>query len=230
MSPVVMLLGFVDLDAATPPDVPLHRRVPFRGGLDAILIDDAAVEGAPEVKAMELALAQVSILSAYAASDDVLPVSLGAAFSGDGALLAHLDAAVPLLLAQRAVIAGQSEWIVAIDRQRPDEARPRIEGAGYLRRRQAEISARRDTETARGAFVTSVIQAFGTGDVRLDGPQARSRESLAVVAALVQRAAAEGVRRRLEVLAAEGESLGLALRLIGPCAPFSFIAAVGCDG
>ena len=230
MSRVVMLLGLVDRDAATPPDVPPHRRVPSSSGLDAILIDETAAEGAPEVKAMELALAQVSILSAYASEDDVLPVALGAAFSGDDALLAHLDAAAPLLHAQRAEIGGRSEWIVAIDRQRPDGPRPRREDGGYLRRRQAEISARRHMETARGDFVASVIGALGTGPVRLGRPQARSRQSLAVVAALVDRAAEDSVRSRLEVLAAEGERLGLALRLIGPCAPFSFIAAEGRDG
>lgn len=230
MSGVVLLLGFVDRHAATPSDVPTHRRVPSSGDLDAILIDAAAVEGAPELEGMELAMAQVSILSAYAAKDDVLPVALGAAFSGDEALHAHVDAAAPLLHAQRAAIAGRSEWIVAIDRQRPDEASQRSEGPGYLRRRQAEIGARRDLERARGAFISSVIQAVGTGEVRLGRPQARPRESLAVVAALVKRAGADGVTKRLEELAAEGERLGLALRLIGPCAPFSFMAAEGRDG
>lgn len=230
MNRISLLLGLVDRGAVAPPDVPQHRRLPFESGLDAILVDAATGGDAPEVQALELALAQVAILSAYAAQDDVLPVALGAAFSGDEAVLAHLQAIKPHLLARRAELAGQSEWIVAIDRRASSGSEPQPEGGGYLRRKLAEKRAQRDADTARDDFVRAVIGAFGPCEVRLAGPSARSRMSLAVVAAMVHRAAVQPVRTRLEDLAAEGERLGLSLRLIGPCAPFSFIAAGGHHG
>ena len=230
MTAVVLLVGFVD-HGAPPPEAPPHRRLPSGSGLDAIVIDQIQqAPDAPEVQAMDLALAQVSILSAYADRHDVLPVALGAAFSGDDALFAHVSEITPRLLDKWRAVAGQCEWLVAIDRRLSGPAVPQVEATGYLRRRQAELRARRDMEAAHVDFVTSVIRALGTARFRLGRPQAGSKASLAVVAALLHRAAVGTVRTRLEERAAEAERLGLTLRLIGPCAPFSFIAAEGPDG
>lgn len=231
MSGAVLLLGFVDRDAPQPPDVAPHRRLPFGGILDAVAIDLPRVgPGGHEVQAMDMAIAQVSILSAYAAENDVLPVALGAAFSGDASLLAHLAVLAPRLLAQREALAGCNEWVLAVDeRPRPVAEPPAVE-TGYLRRRQAEIRDRRRLETARGEYLSTVARAFGAADVRVGRPECRPDATLATMVALVQRAAVETVRARLEELARDGERLGLALRLIGPCAPFSFIAVEDVDG
>jgi hypothetical protein len=231
MSEVVLLLGFVDAKATQPSEAAPHRRLSFGDSLDAIVINvPRDAPEAREVQAMDLALAQISILSAYAAEHDVLPVALGAAFSGDDALLDHLTTIAPRIQTQRAALVGRSEWIVAIDSLSSGAAVPKAEAPGYLRRRQAEIRARHDMEAARGEYLSSVVRAFGTAQVRLGRPQSRSHATLATIAALVHRAAAETARAKLEELAPEGERLGLALRLIGPCAPFSFTLAEEADG
>jgi hypothetical protein len=231
MSTLAMLIGFVDACADTPPGVPAHRRVPCGGRLDAVLVDRApGAQDGPGVEATELALAQVAILSAYVAETDVLPVALGAAFSSEDALRAHLAPLMERLHARRRALAGQCEWLVAIDGNGSGAAPPPAAGAGYLRRRQAERQARHDLSAARRAFVGGVIGAFDGGEVRLRAQDGGPRGSLAVVAGLVHRAALGPLRARLEDLAAEGERLGLALRLIGPCAPFSFVATEGPDG
>ena len=226
MSRFALLMGLVDRGLSAPAGAPPHRRLSGPAGLDAVLIDRTAEDG---TEAMGLALAQVAILSAYAAQGDVLPVALGAAFSGDAAVTTHLAALEPELQARRTALAGRAEWLVAIEKGAAPPPPRLAEGANHLRRRQAEIRARRDTELARHDFITAVMGACGTGQIRVDASPARSPASLAVVAALVHRTAADGLREKLSALAPDGARLGLALRLVGPCAPFSFIGRETAD-
>jgi hypothetical protein len=225
MRSVPLLLGLVDSAARTPP-APPHRRVRSASGLDALVLDTRPqAEGDPEGEALGWAVAQAAILSAYAAQDDVLPVALGAAFTGDGALVAHLEALAPWIAARRAALAGVTEYVVAIDASEvPAPAPDAGTGNDYLRRRKAQRDVRRSLEADRHAFATCVIAALRAAGARLADPRAAVRNSLVTVSALLPRKDVSAAIEALKALAPEGQRLGLAVRMVGPCAPFSFVS------
>jgi hypothetical protein len=225
MTGVVVLLGIVSGDAETPPATPPHRRVRFGGGCDALVVDRTAAEADdPHAAALSLALTQAAVLSAYAGRFDVLPMALGAAFSDDGALSAGLRAAGPSLRAAREALVGSAEYVVAVDDGGPlPEGQPPPE-TGYLRRRQADRDARRHLVEARRSFVDRILRALDTTCSRVAPPRTPVRGGGLTISALVPRASAADATAALEALEPEAARLGLGLRLIGPCAPFSFVS------
>lgn len=225
MTTVVLLLGLVDRDAPFPAGAPCHRRVSCGDGLDAIVIDQEPPRGeAPECEALALATVQAAVLSAYAVRDDVLPVALGAAFSGDDALAAHLSANAWRLDADREALAGAAEYVVAMDAGDAAPAAPDIGVSGYLRRKQAERGRGRDLDAARRSFAARVLTALDAAGASLAPPRRSQGTTLFTVSALLQRERAAEATRALAALAPEAGQLGLELRMIGPCAPFSFVA------
>ncbi len=225
MTGVVVLLGIVSADAETPSAAPPHRRVRFGGGCDALAVDRPAPgEDDPETAALSLALTQAAVLSAYAARHDVLPVALGAAFSDDGAMVGRLSALGPRLGAAREALVDNVEYVVALDvsGRRMPEVQPPPE-TGYLRRRQADRDIRRDLVVARCCFVDRVLRTLDTTCSRVAPPRTPARGGGLTISALVHRASASDATAALEALEPEAAWLGLGLRMIGPCAPFSFV-------
>lgn len=225
MTTVILLLGLVGQGAAVPAEAPHHRRVRCADGLDAIVIDrEPSAEEAPEAEALALATAQAAILSAYAAKDDVLPVALGAAFSADMALVCHLAPAAPRIARDRAALSGAAEYVVAIDVVTSATGAAGTAPGGHLRRRQAERDARRMIDAARRMFAERVVSMLGAEAARLAEPRAAKGTTLLTVSALLLRDTAAEAVATLAALAPEAARLGLGLRMIGPCAPFSFVA------
>jgi hypothetical protein len=209
---------------------PPHRRVACAGGLHALVIDRVVPEADAEGEALALAVTQAAILSAYAARDDVLPVALGAAFSDDRALAAHLAAIAPQVAVLRAALAEAAEYVVAIETVGATPLAPAVEAAGYLRRRQADRDARRNLDAARRAFAARVLAVLGASGAPVAAPRAPDRTSLLTVSALVRRRSAGEAAAALAALAPEAARLGLGLRMIGPCAPFSFVTGGAIHG
>jgi hypothetical protein len=230
MTACVLLLGLVAADAECPADAPAHRRVSFAGGIDALVIDGAPASADAEADGLALAVAQARILSAYAAREDVLPVALGAAFSDDVALARHLEPAMLAIMAQRVALAGSAEYVVAIDKLDHAPAAPDAAHMGHLRRRQAERDARRNLETARHAFAARVVATLDRSGAPVASPRAADRTRLLTVSALIHRQSAGRAAAAIAALAPEAERLGLGLRMIGPCAPFSFVSPLYSHG
>lgn len=223
MTAVPLLLGLVDGPAPTPP-APPHRRVALASGLDALVLD---TRSETEDDALGWAVSQAAILSAYAATTDVLPVALGAAFSCDAALVSHLDTKAEWIAARRAALAGATEYVVAIDVGTVPVTGPAPDpgtGNGYLSRRMAERDARRNLEADRHAFASRVTGALVAAGARLADPRSAARTSRLTVSALLPRKDVTAAIAALQALAPEGQRLGLAVRMVGPCAPFSFVS------
>ena len=222
----LLLLGLVPGASEAPDAAPVHLRVACGNGLDAIMTTTTAVpETEPEVEALRLAMLQASILSAYAVAGDVLPVALGAAFSDRNALVAHLRILSPQVEAERTALCGSAEYVVAIDKREPVPLPAGLpEESSYLRRRQAERNARRSLDHDRQALVSRVLSALRLADARLAPPRKPGHASLVTVSALLRRTAAADVATALDALGPEASRLALGLRMIGPCAPFSFVS------
>jgi hypothetical protein len=227
MSEVVILLGLVPDGAETPGDAPAHRRIPCAGGLHAIVIGRAPLDG--DDAAIALAMTQAAVLSAYAVREDVLPVALVSAFSDDRTLAAHVAANMPRIAAERDAITGAAEYVVAIETSGVPSPAPAPADTGYLRRRQAEIAARREAEAARRDFAVMVLAELGRRSARVAPPRAPNRSSVLTVSALLRRASVAETAASLAALAPEAARLSLGLRMIGPCAPFSFVDGLATD-
>jgi hypothetical protein len=227
MSDAVILLCLLPEGAEVPADAPAHRRVACAGGLQAIVIGRAPPVGAEE--AIELAMTQTAILSAYAEREDVLPVALVSAFSDDRTLAAHVAANMPRIAAERDALTGTAEYVLSIEMSGVPSHAPMPTDTGYLRRRQAEIAARREAETARRAFAAMVVAELGSRAARLGRPRAPNRSSFLTVSALLRRASVAETAAALAALAPEAARLSLGLRMIGPCAPFSFVDGAATD-
>jgi hypothetical protein len=223
---VVLLLGLVDGSAVTPDGAPAHRRVASAGGLDALVTDrhPPRTDTDPEAEAVALALGQAAILSAYACGHDVLPVALGAAFSDDAALVRHLDAIASEIAEQRTAFAGMAEYVIAIETTASPSAAPQAAAAPYLRRRQAERDARRAMDSSRHDFAARVLAALRQSGATLAAPRAPARRSLLTVSALLSRRSVGDAAAALDALSPIAAPLGLGVRMVGPCAPFSFVA------
>jgi hypothetical protein len=222
----LLLLGLVPGSSNLPHGMLLHHRIPCDGGLDALAADAVTPdEQDPEAEAVRLAVLQASILSAYAATGDVLPVALGAAFSGDAALIAHLRSHAARIEAERTALSGSAEYVLAIKRRSsPPPAAGPAAGTGYLRRRQAERGDRRDLESDRRSLAARALHALQAAGAQLAPPHSPSPDALISVSALLRRSAVAEAAGALSALGSEATRLGLAMRMIGPCAPFSFVS------
>jgi hypothetical protein len=222
----LLLLALVPAGSAVAGQVAHHRRIACAQGLVAIALDAPEEPGQdPEAAALGLAVLQATILSAYAEAGDVLPVALGAAFSDEGALTAHLAAQADRIAAERRALAGAAEYVLAIDRRAPSaQAVHPPAPPGYLRRRQAERNGRRTLEEDRRAFAERALAALGSAGGELAPVRTPAPPALLTVSALLPRPAVANVSGLLAGMASEAAALGLAMRMIGPCAPFSFVS------
>lgn len=229
---VPLILGLVSENAAPAIAAPPHRRVPFAKGLHALVIDIVPSNGAPdETEAIGWAVVQSAVLSAYAERHDVLPVALGSAFSSDAALSSSLSKQEKSISRQRAELAGRVEYVIAIDlTDLPGGvAEPAAGGTDYLRLRMAARDARRRLTEDRRTFLNRLIEAIAVHAVGLTTPKGGGAETLSTVSALLPRDGVALAKEALEQLAPEAERLGLGLRFVGPCAPFSFVARETCN-
>lgn len=229
---VPLLLGIVADQAAPPAAAPLHRRVPCVGGIHALVLDiEPPAVASDEAEVFGWAVAQNAILSAYAVLHDVLPVALGSAFSCDAALAANLGEQAGPLARKRANLAGLVEYVVALDLSGSSVtlAEQAAGGSEYLRVRRAARDVRRTLSDERRAFLDRLTQAVALDAARMTPPKASGRGTLSTFSALLPRDAMPSAKDALKRLAPEAERLGLALRLVGPCAPFSFVDGAACD-
>lgn len=229
----LLLLGLVPASAAPVATDPVHLRLCGQG-FDALALplDRLAAAPATEAWAVEAALAQNAVLSAYAATGDVLPVAIGAGFSGPAALGRYLGASAPALAARMQRLAGQAEYILrllpgAVPAPAPPAAGEG--GAAFLRRRSASRERRRSLGQQRQVFAAGLAAGLaGFIRARIARPQ-KPGGALLDLCLLVDRCESAALVAHLGGLAAEAGELGLTLRLIGPCAPHSFVERALCD-
>ncbi len=223
----LLLLGLVPAGSHPAAQVPPHRRIACEPDLVAIALDAPEDPGDnPEEAALGLAVLQATILSVYAEAGDVLPVALGAAFSDPRALIAHLMLHADRIAAERGALAGSAEYVLAIDRRAPPpRAVPASGPSGYLRQRLAERNVRRDLEDDRRAFAATALAALRSAGAELALPRTPAPTVLLSVSALLPRPAVAKVADALADMATKAAALGLAMRMIGPCAPFSFVSS-----
>ena len=221
----LILHGLVPSGAGRPPGALPHLRIeagPLTGLATATsarpVLDD------PETT-LEMAGTHNALLVAYAAVGDVLPVRLGACFSGETALVTHLARDPQPLLATLARLSGQAEYALRLDTAddaEPDDHPPATGGRAYLAAKRSRHAARRSrSETRRelSRTIRRTAEDIARASLYIPGNHPARLLDLAL---LMPKLAIGDLVGRLEALAEEAAHHGLLLRLTGPCPPYSF--------
>lgn len=222
----LLLLGLVPADAPHPSAAPPHLRLRAGPGRDALA---AALPEDGTAPALDWAILQNALLSAYAEQGDVLPVALGAAFSSQEALLAHLETALAQLEERAARLSGRVEYLMTVDAAAAPVRTDMPEAAGYLRQRQAARDRRRTRTEARARLVADLVDLAETLGAEVRRHAVAAPDRIALLSALVPRTAEAALRQGGTGLAADAAAAGATVRMIGPCAPFSFAAETDAD-
>ncbi|MEM6824825.1 MAG: GvpL/GvpF family gas vesicle protein, partial [Pseudomonadota bacterium] len=222
----LVLLGFVPRGVPAPPAAPPHHCVPF-GELSAIVInaDTHNLERQASDAILELAVTQNSLLSAYCEAHDVLPVALGAVFSCEAAVIEHLCSEESRIWQHWSGITGRAEYLVTLDLDSSiPEPAPRLQSGGveYLRARR-RIRDDRAMQADRRLRCASDICRTAVSCAERHVVSRTGHGRLASLSLLVRRGDVGAMTESMEDAASEAEKLGLLLRVIGPCAPTSFI-------
>ncbi|ARE42209.1 putative gas vesicle protein [Rhodovulum sp. P5] len=237
MSGQLLLLGLVAAGGTERSVDQPHRRVPAGPDMDALVmaLDDISEDTASEAWAIKAALAQNTVLSAYAAAEDVMPVAIGAAFSGDAALLQHLERSAETLKRQMAQLAGKTEYLFRLLPEAPaaELARPVVppqSGVAYLKQRRAKRDTRRHLGDDRKAFTDAATAALSAAALECVVRPTRSGDAILDLSLLIRRDQVEALVEAARALSDAAEALNLRIRMVGPCAPHSFIPkAEPCD-
>ncbi|ACM03605.1 GvpL/GvpF family gas vesicle protein [Cereibacter sphaeroides] len=223
----LLLLGVVSGRKICPAITPPHQRLDGDGYAAILLsLDRLPSDPSSPEWAMQAALAQNAILSAYAATEDVIPVALGAAFTGIAAVRRHLDAERATLDTKMGRLAGRAEYLVQLfAEQIADPGAPApASGSAFLKARSARHDQRRHLARERAGFARATAQQLASlscsawaRPLKPDGP-------LLDLSLLVVRERVPVLLKAAQACSRGGSHLALSTRLIGPCAPFSFLA------
>ena len=232
---VLALHGIGFADAPAPADAPNHLRIPV-GHLCAIATPTLAEVFADET-APPLAQAQAhhAILSAYAATQTVLPVRFGAVFSDRDAIACALRRSAPTYEAGLTALGDGVEYVVKVMAEAeggqpaalplPDIS---LDGRAFLGRKRALRDDRRHLVQKRATFCTDLIAQLA-GVSRALPLKTGAPETLLSAALLVPRAAIPAMLASARGCGEQATALGLKLALVGPGPCYAFADEVVAD-
>lgn len=185
---------------------------------------------------LDWATRQNAVLAAYVQQADVVPVALGAVFSGPAALRDHLSQNAEVLEQASKAVAGHCEYALQIrtkdDRPPPLDNETSVITAGggqFLRQRRTRRDTRLHRAQDRHSFVRQVAAQVTPLVTCASSRDLTGKALLADLSLLVPRAAEEKLITTLAEFSEKCSTLGLALRLIGPSPAYSFVGDRGAD-
>ncbi|MBF9029980.1 hypothetical protein HKCCE3408_06210 [Rhodobacterales bacterium HKCCE3408] len=220
----LMLAGIVPPGTPWPDGAPPHERLEAEPGLALALPVPEDADWTGEATTIALAEAQHGLLCRYAAAGDVLPVALGAVFSGRAALAAHLSSEAEQIAGQARLLSGRVEYMLTIDIVAETGSGPAASGGrDHLRRRRAARDRRKDRGAARKRFVDGIARRLSDQALGLRVRPGRGAGRLATIDLLLPRGGLDAISLAVEAILDDAQDLGLCLTLTGPCPAFSFL-------
>ena len=171
------------------------------------------------------AMRQNEILSHLVVDCDVIPVAPGSVFSSPSAVQGHLARHAADLGRVHASIRGAAEyWLrIGIDAEPAPTAGTRADsGADWLALRRQARDRRRGIGDARRDFAARIAATARRAARRSETRQPAAPLRLLEATLLLPRETVPRLTAELGARADEAARLGLAMRLVGPAAPFSF--------
>jgi hypothetical protein len=198
------------------------RVAPF-GDLAAVVSEDNEPEGDDAARTLALAQRHHALLSEIAATCDVLPVRLGAAFADEAAAARQLAEMADVFRAGLAACAGAVEYsLVVEDLGAPVAPEPPDSGGKTYLKARSEALARSRARPARIAETLDGLEAQLRPHVRALARRPAAPPRALDLTALVQRHATPTVLSWINQRQDELAALGLAADLRGPWPVYSF--------
>lgn len=222
-----VLMGVLPHHTETPHNAPPHYRIKS-GMFDGLIIDCASdTDWAQDAVVEGIARQQHELLCCYAEANDVLPSAFGAVFSSQAMVAEHLHALEPELVRSSQRLHGHVEYRLNV----LPGSKPVIAGSddashdSHLRRRQIARNQRRTAQEQR----RRLIENLGGSIERvcrtlLRRPADVSMERLGCFDILIARAQVSKCIEALHGFDPDLQNAGLALQLVGPSPPFSFMS------
>ncbi|MEM8595048.1 MAG: GvpL/GvpF family gas vesicle protein [Pseudomonadota bacterium] len=229
-----MTHGVVWADRDVPEGLCPHHRV-CHGRLAAVLTlaEDGALPDALNVAEIDGGLAASirrhdAVLSAYAATQDVLPFRFGVCVEEPADAKRLLEQSEDALTVALSELAGRKEYsvrVIVVPTERDDDPAASGGAAGYLGARLA-LRRTQDAARERAARFIALLQETLTA-ISLIKPLAAlsgSPRRIAGWSCLMREKDFGQIAGPLDALREEAAQLGLAIRVTGPHAPFAFAA------
>ncbi|MEO0989645.1 MAG: GvpL/GvpF family gas vesicle protein [Pseudomonadota bacterium] len=216
--------------AATEADVsvPNHVRISC-GALVAlaseVLDDDQDFLSEPS-RTIEVADYHNNLLSAYAANGGVIPISLGACFSGRSPLTTFVSERQDTYSALLSRLGSRQEYVVRVLKASEDEPaeggdKP-LTGRDFLRSKLGDRDQRRTRQVAQTATCRRLLDVARTWADELELAVKPPEDVVIDAAALVRPDRVSGLTSGLVELSEDASAAGLAIRMTGPCPPYTF--------
>ena len=216
-----MLIGVLAAERPAPPGTPRHRQVRGSKWTGIVLDLQEAVDLDFAEDAADLAQSQHAVLCRYVADGDILPIAMGAVFSDDIAVKAHLQDIAPRLNSVARSMADHVEYSLALTKSDDTPVRSYApSGAAHLRARQAKRNQLRSHDST--GMLQTVIASLNDLPTahRLRGAQPGR---MGAVDLLIRRDHWTACRAALDAIADQARANGFNLTATGPYPPFSFI-------
>lgn len=228
----LLLAGLIRDNKVMPAGTPAHQRITVADWTAlAFAVDLDKPEDEAE-RALQWAETQHHLLTAYAQTDDVLPVAIGALFSSDDAVAAHLKNEATRFADSLARIRGCTEYILHMT-GRAEAAVASVNensGAAFLRARTQARDRRKSLRQNRHAFVSDTLSKLRVLCRACSVRDVAGKSLIADASLLVARAETPSLVNFLKESGPASDALGLVLKLIGPVPAYSFleVGASGC--
>jgi hypothetical protein len=200
--------------------------------LNAAADPDTAEKNAERM--LHWAAQQNIVLATYIAETDVIPVPLGAIFSGNKALNIYLQTHAHKLAQDQKIVTGHYEYILQIA---PEDTAPDLaatplpsSGGGFLQTRKARRDVRIHRTNARQKFVQTIADQIGPLTTQSHSRETTGKPALVDMSVLVARSKTADVLAALQQQADNSSALGLCMRLIGPNPAYSFVQGAPSNG
>ncbi|MEM6939782.1 MAG: GvpL/GvpF family gas vesicle protein [Pseudomonadota bacterium] len=220
----LMLIGLVQGAPDCPSKAPPHRLIRV-GPAHAIALDvPKGADISDEARALEWAGRSNAVLSAYAASGDVVPVSLGAVFSSVSALVAHVRRELPRVLRTAERLRGMVEYTLAVsdEQSMPKPISQVHQGRQFLRARQSDRAAKKAYRAKRQLICNRLLEVLKSQNHLCRMVTHKAPKRLMTAAILVPRAEVATLMAQLRYEMSREAALGFYCRLIGPSPAYSF--------
>ena len=216
-----MLIGALATARPAPPGAPHHRQVEAAGWSGLVLDLAAGIDLDRADDAAEIAQLQHAVLCHYVVGGDVLPIALGAIFSDDMAIRAHLRDAGNGLDALATRMADHVEYSLALaNAPGAGDRREGHGGAEHLRARRARRDRLRRHDSAGMLKTIATDLRDHVASHRLRGAQPGRTGAVDL---LIRRDLWPACCMSLDIWAERARASGLVLAARGPYPPFSFI-------
>ncbi|MEL7178990.1 MAG: GvpL/GvpF family gas vesicle protein [Pseudomonadota bacterium] len=199
------------------------------GPISALISDmshDHAADDMPPDALADWAMTHNAILTAYCADTTVVPMALGAVFSGKPAIIASLESQMDAHIAKLSALEGIQEFVVHLTTTptRPPAQESPTSGRHFLQIQRNRRDGRHSLQKQQLAFAQAVLNQLQTPCLQIAAAGTRKADKLLNCVVLIRQDDVFHLQDMARGLHQPAQDLGLDLVITGPWPPYSSAA------